>query len=1037
MLRNLKQFNLPEIEEGVIKFWKESSIFEKTLKLREKSNVFKFFEGPPTANGLPHMGHAEGRIFKDVIPRYKTMRGFLVRRKAGWDTHGLPVELEVEKQLGLKSKKDIEKYGIAEFNKKCKESVWKYKNEWERFTERIGFWLDMKDPYVTYHAPYVESLWWIISQFARRKLLYKGFKIVNWCTRCGTGLSSHEMAQGYKEVKDNSVYIKFRVNKGQKIGANFVSDDNTYILSWTTTPWTLPGNVALAVGKNIEYSIIELNGSNLILATERISPVIKNEFKTKEKISGSNLIGVSYEPLFKLPKLRNDNSYKVYEANFVTTTDGTGVVHTAVMYGEDDYKLGIKVGLPEIHTVTEEGKFIKEVPGLEGLYVKAKETEKLIIEHLTRNNNFFASDVYTHEYPHCWRCDTPLLYYARSSWFVAMSKVKNSLIANNKKINWVPEYIKEGRFGEWLKEIKDWNFSRERYWGTPLPIWECIKCKRQEFIGSFDELHKKSSGANNQYWAMRHGQAETQLLNIIDSSAEDKYHLTDKGRKQVEKSAKELTKIFKKEKLDFIISSDILRTKETSEIVSKALGVKVIFDKRMREINVGVFSGGPDKNYHNSFPTLEEKFENKPERGESLRDLRTRLWELLQELESKHKNKKILLIGHDYPLWMLWHIAFGCPEAEAIEEKKERKGDFFKLAGFEELVYKIMPRNETGEIDPHRPYIDEIILPCSKCLASPDLAKRDGGKMLRVKELADVWFDSGSMPLAQFHYPFDKSLVKEKDEEKLKLKNIQRYAEFPADYISEGIDQTRGWFYTLLAVSTALGIVEPPYKNVITLGLVLDKNGQKMSKSKGNVVSPADMINKYGADVVRWYFYTINQPADLKRFDELDLGKILRKFILISYNSFIFFNTYAKKNTRAQLNKIKAKNILDKWVLMKLNKVIVETTDSLEKYDVVSAAKGIELFIDDLSRWYIRRSRTRLQKPEGDSDYKLASDALYVCLYELSKLLAPFAPFFAEALFQSLNNELGIMNNGRNKSHNSKFIIRNSVHLQDWTIADR
>lgn len=479
-----KSFNLPQSEEKILEFWKENKIFEKSLENRKSGRrPFVFYEGPPYANGKPGIHHVLARVYKDIILRYKSMRGYYVPRKAGWDTHGLPVEIAAEKALGLKSKKDIEKFGIERFNEEAKKAVWIYKDEWENLTRRIGYWLDLKNAYITCSSDYIETLWWVLAKISKRGLLYKAHKVVPWCSRCGTALSSHELAQGYKEVEDQSVFVKFKLKKGQKIG-KFTTDDKTYILSWTTTPWTLPGNVGLAVGKDIDYSIIEIKDSPERYIVAKNSQA--KHFPIEEGLHGSvigsllgkNLVGLRYESLFDVPKLQNEKSHRVYDANFVTTEDGTGVVHTAVMYGEDDYELGKKVGLPQHHTVDEYGKFTKEVKGFEGLYVKSKETEEKIFEYLKKNNLLFKTEAYRHEYPFCWRCGSAVLYYARTSWFIAMSKLRKNLLKSNATINWVPSHIKEGRFGEWIKEAKDWNLSRERYWGAPMPVWECAKCRR-------------------------------------------------------------------------------------------------------------------------------------------------------------------------------------------------------------------------------------------------------------------------------------------------------------------------------------------------------------------------------------------------------------------------------------------------------------------------------------------------------------------------------------------------------------------------------
>ena len=1000
MLRGLSKFSLPELEEKVLHFWRTNRIFEKSLAKTEHGREFVFYEGPPTANGRPGIHHVLARAFKDVIPRYKTMRGYHVPRKGGWDTHGLPVELEVERQLGLKSKKEIERFGIAEFNKKCKESVWKYKDEWERLTERIGFWLDLKDPYITYENKYIETLWWIIKQIWDEKLLFKGHKVVPWCTRCGTALSSHELALGYKEIEENSVYIKFKLKSGQRIGKGYKTGNKSYILSWTTTPWTLPGNVALAMGKDIEYSLVAIGEGKIreeyILATERLS-VLSDSYTAIQKVHGKELTGLTYEPLFQIKTFHSKAAYKVYPADFVTTAEGTGVVHIAVMYGEDDYELGRKVGLPQHHIVDEQGKFLKDTPKLARLYVKAPETEKKILKILEENGNLLKTETYVHDYPFCWRCNTPLLYYARDSWFVGMSKLRTQLLKENAKINWIPESTKDGRFGEWLREVKDWAFSRERYWGTPLPIWKCEKCGAAHGVGSIDELETLQGKSTNKYVLVRHGQAETNLKNRISCWPEKtKMHLTLKGRVEVEK----LTKKLSREKVGVIFSSDITRTRETAQILKKGFPkAKLVYDKRLREINAGKFNGGPDRNYHAYFTSDAEKFTKQPPGGETLTELRARLCDFIRDVEKRYRGGTMIIVSHEYPIWMLTASMQGWSDEEALQEQQLR-GDFIRTGEAQTALFKKVPRDETGKMDLHRPYIDAIAFACKKC----------GAKMKRVPEVVDVWFDSGAMPFAQVHWPFSK--------EKLA---------FPADYIAEGVDQTRGWFYTLLAVAVLLGR-GAPYKNVISHGLVLDKNGQKMSKSKGNIADPWAMIEKYGTDVLRWYFFTINPPGEPKKFDEIDLQKTLRQFILLLYNSFVFFNTYAKRGMSIPSRMPRAAHILDKWILARLGETVSESTKYLERYEVGDAARKIEEFVGDLSRWYIRRSRRRFQptrrsfnggeKPENQKDYLAASQTLGFVLCEVSKLIAPFTPFFAEGMYKSLITNAQV-----------------SVHLERWPKA--
>jgi isoleucyl-tRNA synthetase len=1003
MLKKLEKFSLPEIEEKVLEFWKTDKIFEKSLAKNAKKKQFFFYEGPPTANGRPGIHHILARAFKDIIPRYKTMAGFHVPRRAGWDTHGLPVELEVEKKLGLKSKKEIEKFGIAEFNQKCKESVWLYKDEWERLTERMGFWLDMENPYVTYENSYIESVWNILKHVWDKKLLYKGHKVVPWCPRCGTGLSSHELALGYKEATDTSVYIKFKARSGATKPIEGKVNNNFSILSWTTTPWTLPGNVALAVGKNVVYAVVKHGNEYLLLAKDLIKQVFGEDKDVIQELRGEALIGLEYEPLFDVPALKSKTSYKIYDAKFVTTTDGTGVVHTAVMYGVDDYEFGKKIGLPEHHLVDEQGRFTKDVKGFEGMVVKSKdmETERkttdAIIEHLKSNNQLLKTEAYIHEYPFCWRCSTPLIYYARDSWFIAMSKLRPKLLAANKKINWVPENIKNGRFGEWLKEVKDWAISRERYWGTPLPIWVCDECEHKKFIGSIKELGDSQKKSSNRYILVRHGGAENNLRMIIDCIQEKSVlSLTLKGRNQVEELAKKL----KKEKIDEVFASDFMRTKETAEILQSALGLKKIhFDKRLRENNAGDFNGQSIGSHSAFYKDDMEKFVKRPPNGENLTDVRSRLFSFVNEKEKEFSGKTILIVSHECPIWMLTSVLEGWGNREAVLEDRKRGEVFIKNAGMEIHTFHNLPRNDNGEMDIHRPYLDGVKIICDKC----------NGKMERVKEVIDVWFDSGAMPFAQDHWPFAQN-------QKSKIKNQKFGLDYPADYISEAMDQTRGWFYTLLAIGVLMG-KNSPYKNVICLGLIMDKNGQKMSKSKGNIADPWEAMKKHGVDAIRWYFYTVNPPGEPKKFDEAEITKTSRQIFSLLYNSFVFLETYRSKNSKFEIRNSKSSNTLDRWILSRLNETIDFATKKLNAYEIGEAGRMIENFVGDLSRWYIRRSRRRFQKPEDQKDYVAASEVLNYALVETSKLTAPFAPFFSEALYKSLMDE-------------------ESVHLADWPKAD-
>ena len=983
-------------EEKVLEFWKEKNIFEKSLKKNSPKGEFVFYEGPPTANGKPGIHHLESRSFKDAIPRYKTMQGFHVRRKGGWDTHGLPVELQVEKKLGLNSKKAIEEHGIAKFNQECKESVWEYVSFWDKFTERIGYWVDEKDPYVTYENDYIESVWNIVKKVKEQGLLYKDYKVVPWCPRCGTALSSHELAQGYEDVKDLSVYVKFKV----------VGKENTYMLAWTTTPWTLPGNVALAVGKDIDYRFINTGNEKLIVAEKQIENLFselninKIDYYLDKTVKGSDLVGFEYEPLF--PYLKEhiekkgesiDKMFKVYEADFVNTLDGTGVVHTAVMYGQDDFVLGTEVGLPKHHLVNPEGNFIQDTGFLKGRFVKeidenGKPTLAVdIIDDLKKRNLFFKQENYKHSYPHCWRCKTALIYYARDSWYIRMSdpKIKEKLISENKKINWEPAYTRDGRFGEWLREIKDWAISRERYWGTPLPVWQCASCNKVDVIGSISELKNKTKKSGNKYFVMRHGGTEANARGMVSFKNQKSDELTKDGREQVKKTTQGLMN----KKIDLIISSPFTRTKETSTILKENFGLRdeqVIFDDRLHEINPGIFDEGDWVDYHNYVLQAEHKwFSHKIPKGESLKDVAQRTGEVLYEIENKYQGRNILIVTHGGPAWLLFvNCGLHLPDKKAYKIPNDESfvSDFksFSNAEVRELPFIPLPHNEDYELDLHRPFIDDIKLACD-C----------GGDLTRTREVMDVWFDSGAMPFAQGHYPFNEKEGKE--------------LLYPADYISEAIDQTRGWFYTLHAVGIFMGR-GLSYKNVICLGHLLDAKGKKMSKSQGNIIDPWIMIDKYGVDTLRLWMYSVNQPGESKNFDEKTVALINSQVFTLLYNVLAFYELYRdkslEKNERPK--KPQSKNILDIWILARLDELVELMTENLDNYKLLESVRAIRDFIGDLSTWYLRRSRERI-KEVNTKDSKDAKQTLYYVLKNLAKLFAPFAPFTAEDVWLKLKNE--------------------------------
>ena len=765
-----KKVELPQgfvgMEKEIANLWTARNVIKKNFDMNQDGEYFTFYDGPPTANGKPHIGHILTRVMKDIIPRYKVMKGYKVIRKAGWDTHGLPVELEIEKKLGISGKEQIEEYGVEKFVKECKESVFTYVSMWEKMTEQIGYWVDMENPYVTYHNPYIESVWWALKQMWDKGLLYEGHKVMPYCPRCGTALSSHEVAQGYKDVKDLTAIAKFKV----------ADEENKYILAWTTTPWTLPSNLALCINKAYTYIEAKVNDEILILAKDLAPKVLGEDFETVREFQGAELLGTKYEQLMPFGKVEG-KAFEVIHGDYVTLSDGTGVVHIAPAYGEDDSLVAKANGITFINLVDKEGKFVEEVTPWAGKFVK--KCDESICKWLEENNKLFKAEKHLHSYPHCWRCDTPLLYYPKESWFVAMTTLRDKLIENNNKINWYPDNIRTGRFGKFLENVIDWGISRDRYWGTPLPIWQC-ECGHKECIGSIEEL----------------------------------------------------------------------------------------------------------------------------------------------------KNKGI---------------------------------------------------NVPKDIELHKPYIDEVHLNCPEC----------GKEMERVKEVIDCWFDSGSMPFAQLHYPFENKELFEQN--------------YPAQFISEAVDQTRGWFYTLLAISTAV-FDRNPFENCIVLGHVLDKKGLKMSKSKGNVVDPFEVLASEGADATRWHFYTASAPWLPTRFSTDDVSEAGRKFLSTLWNVYSFYVLYADldKFNPTEYADFVSDNVMDKWIMSKLNTLVKDVDAKLNSYDITNAALAIEDFTDELSNWYVRRNRARYWSETLTDDKIGAYVTLYRVLTTLVKVSAPFVPFITEEIYQNL-----------------------------------
>ncbi|MEK7614086.1 MAG: class I tRNA ligase family protein [Patescibacteria group bacterium] len=1001
-----KKSEIALAEERILARWKEKKIFEKTLEKTKDGEPFVFYDGPPFATGEPHYGHILTGAIKDAIPRYQTMKGRYVRRQWGWDCHGLPIENIIEQELNLSRKKDIEEYGVGNFNEAARRAVLRYDKNWKEFVPRLGRFVDMEASYKTMDATYSESIWWAFKTLFDKGLVYEGHKIMYVCPRCETSLSNFEVAQGYKDVTDISVTAKFEIlDANIRMDTNDTNGQKTYLLAWTTTPWTLPGNTALAVNSKIEYAKISVNKKDskekeyYVLAKERLS-ILNMTYDILDTFPGSRLLGKSYKPLFDYyaddRELENrEQGWKIYGADFVTTETGTGIVHIAPAFGEDDMNLSQEGNLPVVRHVSLDGKFKPEVKDFAGMYVKQKgdtqSADIAIIKYLAGKGTLFSKEKITHSYPLCWRCDTPLLNYAIGSWFVKVTAIRDKIVSENKRIGWVPEHAGVGRFGKWLEGARDWAISRSRYWGAPLPVWKCAECGKAEVFGSAEELSQKISPSGNRYIVIRHGESESNVLQRINPNPTKEDHLTEKGKEEAREAAGKLKN--DNIKIDRIISSDFMRARETSEIVAQELGVSsehVVFDKRLREINTGVFHDKSREEYHHFAPSYPEKFIKTPEGGENLVDLKHRALEALYDIEQTYKNQTILISTHEYASWMIFAAARGADTNEAVRMKEERGEDFLKNAEYKELEWKLLPRNLDGELDFHRPYIDKIFFDC-EC----------GGTARRIPDVFDCWFESGSMPYAQFHYMGEDGTAEGKNFRK----------NFPADFIAEGMDQTRGWFYSLLILGVGL-FEKSPYKNVIVNGIILAEDGQKISKRLKNYPEVMDVVNKYGADTLRYYLLSapIVRGEDLA-LSEKGIDEVYKKNIVRLNNVYSFYELYREKEEPDS----SSLNILDKWIIARLNQTSEEIRIAMEAYELDRATKPISEFIDDLSTWYIRRSRGRF-KGNNEVDKKSALQTTNLVLEEFSKLIAPFMPFIADDLYLKVT---------RGKKEES-------VHLEEW-----
>jgi isoleucyl-tRNA synthetase len=992
MSDGLKKSETARREEEILAFWKDQRIFERSLGKHSPKGEFTFYDGPPFATGLPHHGSLLSSVIKDVIPRYKTMRGYRVPRQWGWDCHGLPVETEVEKKLGLKTKKDIVALGIDKFNETARSMVLRYVGEWEQYIDRLGRWVDFKNSYKTMDNSYIESVWWALKELHNKKMLYEGRKVLMYCTHCETPLAKAEIAMDntYKNITEEAVTVKFKLKNPIKYGL----PENTSILAWTTTPWTLPGNVGLAVGPEITYDFFEQNGEFLVAAKDRLK-VIAPDAHSLGEFSGRQLIGAEYEPLYRIGAVEAHKGKKhvILPATFVSTEEGTGIVHTAVMYGEDDFALGQKENLPMVQLLNANGTYNDSAPEfIRGEYIK--KAEKPIKEDLEERGLIYAREQHTHSYPHCYRCGTPLIYNAVASWFINIQKIKSKMLSENERINWVPGHLKHGRFKNIMENAPDWTISRNRFWASPLPIWKERGGKGLMVVGSVEELLKKTKKSGNTYFVMRHGEAQHNLTHTFDSNNDKDNHLTERGRQAALESALRLKK---ESDIDLIITSPFVRTMETTKIVQNAFELPdsaVHVDERLREMQVGIFDGRLIEEWRAHFKNLAEGFDTVPEGAETFTAIRQRMGDVLFEVERRYVGKKILFVTHECPAWLMNTVA----ERWSIQQCKEDADDklFLRSAEHKPITFTPFSHNAKYEMDLHRPYIDHLTL-----------IDDHGRAYERIPEVIDCWVESGAMPYASNHYPF----------ENLDTFNPGRFfgywpKGYPADFIAEYIAQTRTWFYYMHVMGVHL-FNRLTYRNVVSTGTILAADGSKMSKSKGNFTNPLSVMDQFGADALRLYLMgsVVMNGEDLSFRDE-EVREAHNRVIGIFWNSYKFFELY-KREWDGKTEASSSTHVLDQWVRSLLGKTISEVTNALERYDTPSACESLRNFIQDYSTWYVRRSRDRVKGDDAqDKQWTLATQR--EVLITLAQLMAPIMPYISESVYQQVGG------------------AKDSVHLSAW-----